>query len=146
MSQPEDQKPQNDLVSEIRELGQQLEQMVRTSLDTERAKVIQRDVTNGMREIGTQMQSALKALSENPQVQDLADRGQQAIEQAQQNPVVKDFQEALARGISQLNDQLAAFVSRTTSGTPPAAGSQSINIETDGEANTGSTTRLDDDK
>jgi heparin binding hemagglutinin HbhA len=143
MSQPEDQKPQNDLANELRELGQQLEQFVRTSLDSEKAKEVQRDVTNGIREIGNQVQSAIKAISENPQVQELAERGQQAIEQAQQNPVVKDFQEALARGISQLNDQLAAFVNRTTSGTTPTSSSQSINIETDDDsANTGPTTKL----
>jgi ElaB/YqjD/DUF883 family membrane-anchored ribosome-binding protein len=144
MSQPEEQKPQNDLSKELQELGQQLEQFVRSSLDSDKAKEIQRDLSNGMREIGTQMQSALKAISENPQVQELAERGQQAIEQAQQNPVVKDFQEALARGISQLNDQLAAFVSRTSSGTtPPASSSQSINIETDDDSgNTGPTTKL----
>jgi heparin binding hemagglutinin HbhA len=144
MSQPEEQKPQNDLSKELQELGQQLEQFVRSSLDSDKAKEIQRDLSNGMREIGTQMQSALKAISENPQVQELAERGQQALEQAQQNPVVKDFQEALARGISQLNDQLAAFVNRTSSGSSPSASnSQSINIETDDDTgNTGPTTKL----
>jgi heparin binding hemagglutinin HbhA len=144
MTQPDGQKPQNDLANELRELGQQIEQLVRSSIDSDRAKEVQRDITNGMVEIGTQMQSALKAIADNPQVQQLAERGQQAIEQAQQNPAIKDFQEALARGISQLNDQLSAFVSRTTNPPPAGPSSQPINIETDSEPNTGPTTRLDD--
>ncbi len=144
MTQPEGQKPQNDLASELRELGQQIEQLIRSSIDSDRAKDVQRDITNGMVEIGTQVQSALKAIGDSPHVQQFAERGQQALEQAQQSPAIKDFQEALSRGIAQLNDQLSAFVSRTTSPPPAGPSSQSINIENDSEPNTGSTTRLDD--
>jgi paraquat-inducible protein B len=137
MSQPEDnnsgQHQQPDLSSELRELGQQLEQTVRTAIESERAKQIQKDIASGMKEIGTQMQSALKAIQEDERLRNLAERGQQAINQAQHSQAAKDFQEALTRGISQLNDQLAAFVTRLQS----SSGSS---------ATTGETTRLDDDK
>lgn len=143
MSQPEDtnsnqsQPHQADLGNELRELGQQIEQAVRSALESERAHQLQKDIMLGMREIGVQVQSALKAIQEDDRVRNLAERGQQAISQAQQSQSAKDFQEALTRGISQLNDQLSAFVTRLQ--TPPEATPPT----------TGETTRLDiedDDK
>jgi hypothetical protein len=137
MSQPEDQQntpppPQSDLASELRELGQQIEQTVRGALESDRARQLQNDISAGMKEIGGQVQSALKAIQEDERLKKLAERGQQAVNQAQQSQVAQDFQEALTRGIAQLNDQLAAFATRLrTSETPPT---------------TGETTRLDDDK
>lgn len=139
MSQPEEnngeQQPQADLANELRELGQQIEHAVRSALESERARQLQKDIAAGMKEIGTQVQSALKAIQEDERVRNLAERGQQAINQAQHSPASKDFQEALTRGISQLNDQLSAFVTRLES-----------SIHSGGAATTGETTRLDDDK
>jgi DNA replication protein DnaD len=139
MSQPENQpqQPQNDLASELRELGQQLENSVRSALQSEKARQIQHDVAIGMQEIGSQVQSALKSIQENPKIQQLIDRGEQTLSQAQQSHLAQDFQESLARGISQLNAQLSAFIARTRADGPPATGGSS-----DAPA-TGETERLD---
>jgi FtsZ-binding cell division protein ZapB len=102
-------------------------------MDSDRARQLQSDIVSGMKEIGTQMQSALKAIQEDDRLRTLAERGQQAISQAQESQTAKDFQEALTRGISQLNDQMAAFVSRLQSSSGDSA-------------TTGATTKLDDDK
>lgn len=141
MSQPENQpnQPQGDLASELRELGQQLEAAVRAALTSEKARQVQQDVSAGLREIGSQLQNALKAIQENPRVQEVVERGEQAVNQAvnqaQQSQAAKDFQEALARGIAQLNEQLAAFAANlrqgSQGGSPP------------NEPATGETTRLD---
>ncbi|MBP1467569.1 hypothetical protein EYB53_017785 [Candidatus Chloroploca sp. M-50] len=141
MSQPDDQpnqsdpsnQPQGDLANELRELGQQLENAVRNAMENEKAKQIQKDLSAGLREIGTQLQSAVESLKENPHIQELVEKSEQAVNQAQQSKVTQDFQETLARGIAQLNDQLAAFVTRIRSEQdPPASGPA-----------TGETTRLD---
>lgn len=143
MSQPENetnqpQQPHSDLGSELRELGQQLETAVRSAIQSDKAKQVQQDVASGMKEIGTQIQAAFKAIQENPRVQQLVERGEQALGQAQQSKAAQDFQETLARGIAQLNDQLAAFVTRmrqpdaSAPAAPPPA--------------TGETTRLDPDE
>lgn len=143
MSQPDDQpnqsdpsnQPQGDLANELRELGQQLENAVRNAMENEKAKQIQKDLSAGLREIGTQLQSAVESLKENPHIQELVEKSEQAVNQAQQSKVTQDFQETLARGIAQLNDQLAAFVARIRSEQdPPESGPV-----------TGETTRLDPD-
>ncbi|MEI6778131.1 MAG: hypothetical protein WCK70_14625 [Chloroflexales bacterium] len=137
MSQPEDKdstnQPHSDIAGELRELGQQIEQAVRSALETERAQQLQRDIAAGMKEIGTQMQSALRSIQEDERIKSLAERGQQAISQAQQSQSAKDFQEAFTRGISQLNDQMAAFVTR-------------LQHPSDDSPTTGETTPLDKDK
>ena len=148
MSQPEDQQdqsqqsqpPQVDLGTELRELGQQIEQAVRSALESDRAKQMQADISAGMKEIGAQLQTTVKAIQENPQVQQLVQRGEQAVGQAQQSKVAQDFQETLIRGVALLNEQLANFVTRlhqSEGSAPPAA---------DESPTTGETTRLDPDQ
>lgn len=139
--------PQVDLANELRELGSQIEQAVRSALASEQARNIQRDISAGMREIGAQMQNALNSIKEDPRVANLAERGQQAISQARENQSIKDFQDSLARGVSQLNEQLSSFVTRLQSQVDPQAtnSAQRVPIEHD-EPTTGETTRLDPDK
>lgn len=146
MSQPDDQQkppqpPQSDLAEELRELGHQIEQTIRSALESDRARQLQNDVASGMREIGAQLQNAMKAIQENPQVKELIQRGEQAVSQAQQSKVAHDFQETLARGVAMLNEQLAGFVSRmrTSAEAPPPP-------PPDESAATGETTRLDPDE
>lgn len=141
MTTPENQPNQgpqhsSDLGAELRELGQQIEQAIRGALASDRARQLQNDVASGLKEIGTQVQHAVKAIQEDPRVQELADKGQQTVAKARESKAAQDLQESLARGIAQLNDQLAGFVAR-------------LRAESDGSAadttppTTGETTRLD---
>ncbi len=145
--------PQGDLASELRELGQQLETAVRNALQSDKARQVQQDMAAGMQEIGTQMKSALKAIQENPSLQQFVERSEQAVSQAQQSKATHDFQEALARGVAQLNDQLANFITNLSQNTsaqepqqaPPAEPQQAPPAEEPPPA-TGETTRLDPDE
>jgi hypothetical protein len=149
---PQNQEPEEnrrDLSIELRELGQQLEQAMRSMIASDQAHRLQRDINNGMQEIGTQLKLAMNAIRESPQIQNLAERGQQTVNQVNESPAVKDFQESLTRGVSQLNEQLSAFIARNrgeeVGSKPPPQGAQSVQIEND-EPSTGPTTRLDEDK
>lgn len=146
MTTPENQPNQGpqssgDLGSELRELGQQIEQAIRGALASDRARQLQADVASGLKEIGAQVQHAVKAIQEDPRVQELADKGQQTVAKARESKAAQDLQDSLARGIAQLNDQLTGFVTR-------------LRAESDGSApdattpppTTGETTRLDPDK
>jgi hypothetical protein len=104
---------QPDLFGELQNLGRQLEQTVRGILEHERVRSFQRDFFSGMQEFLTQTQSAVKTFQENEQVKEWSERGQQAFNQARENDSVKDFQQTVARGMSHLNEQLAAFSQRT---------------------------------
>jgi heparin binding hemagglutinin HbhA len=135
-----------DLAVELREMGQQLEAAFRAALESERAKQLQRDLVGGMRELSTQIQSALKSLQTNPRVQQAEERGRQVIAQARESKVAQDLQETIVSGMGQLNDQLRKLVDRLESDRSAQSSSsttQQVPIEHDSA--TGETTRLDDE-
>ncbi len=146
--QPQETPQQAELSKELRELGQQLEQAFRGVVESENAKKLQRDFVSGLREIGSQMQTGLGSLKENPRVQNLTERGQQVVNQAQESQASRDFQESLARGVAFLREQIASFNERQKTGAVvPTGDMQSVTIEHEEETPaTGETTRLEPDK
>lgn len=153
MSEQPGQRPQStDLAAELRELGQQIEQTVRTALQSDQARAVKDNLSAGMQEIGKQVQVAIRTLQENPKVQEMAERGQRAVEQAQHSQAIKDFQDSLATGIAQLNERLSAFVDRMEQRTGSSSTTQNVPVEdestpvdTSYPPATGPTTRLDDE-
>jgi hypothetical protein len=130
--------PQPDLAAELRELGDQLQEAARSALNSDPAKTIQRDISVGMNEIVKQIQTALKSVQTNPNMQNLTERGQHAVSQVQESQVVRDFQESLLQGVSKLNEQLGFFIKRMQSETKDTAetaspASQNIPVEEDSD-------------
>ena len=145
-NQPGQGPGKDDLVGELREMGQQLEAAFRAALESERTKQLQRDMASGMREVSHQIQSALKSLQTNPRVQQAEERGRQMLSQARESKVAHDLQETIVGGIGQLNDQLRKLVERLENdraGQGGGSGTQQVPIEQ--EPATGDTTRLQDE-
>jgi hypothetical protein len=146
--QPNQDKDSADLLNELREMGQQLESALRTAIESDRAKQLQKDIAGGVRELAAQVQSAVKSLQSDPRVQQAEERGRQAVEQARESKVVQDIQETIVSGLSSLNAQLRKVVERieTEANRPASSGptTQNVPVERDPDASTGETTRLDD--
>lgn len=143
---PGQDKDSSDLLKELREMGQQLETAFRTAVESERAKQLQQDIVGGVRELATQVQSAVKSLQDNPRVQQAEQRGRQAVEQARDSKVVQDIQETIITGLAQLNSQLRKVVERIDNevNKPSGPTTQNVPVEHEPPASTGETTRLDD--
>jgi hypothetical protein len=122
---------QTDLNQELRQLGSQLERAVRGVFSSDPARNFQRDISSSMHEINEQFQSALKSINENPDIQKLSNQGQQVVDQFQEITVVQEFQKALAKGVSQLNQQIDTFITNMQSEKEPnpATTPQKIKIE-----------------
>lgn len=146
-NQPQDNDTRNaanDLASELREMGQQLEAAFRAAIESEQAKQLQRDLVGGVHEMSTQIKNTLQSLQNNPRIQQAEERGRQMFSQARESKAVHDLQETIVNGIAQLNNQLRKLVDRLETdapATPNAA--QDVPIER--EPATGETTRLDND-
>lgn len=132
-----------DLVAELREMGQQLEAAFRAAIESDRAKQLQRDIAGGIRELTTQLKSAAQKVEGSPRVQRVEERGRQVVDQARQSDVLQKAQEAVATGLSQINDQLRKLVERIEQDQPAEAQQQQVPVEHETPA-TGETTRLDD--
>jgi heparin binding hemagglutinin HbhA len=135
-----------DLVKELREMGQQLEAAFRAAIESERAKQLQKDIAGGVRELTSQIQSAVKSVQTDPRFQKAEERGKQAFEQARESKVVNDIQETIVSGLAALNLQLRKVVERIDAETnrPASAPTQNVPVDHEPPA-TGETTRLNDD-
>src|SRR6476469_9748315 len=94
----------DDLLSELREMGQQLETAFRAAIQSDRAKQLQKDLAGGVREITEQLKTAAKTVQSDSRFQQAEERGRQAVAQARESKVVQDIQEPLVSGIAQLNE------------------------------------------
>ncbi|HNP73451.1 MAG TPA: hypothetical protein PKK15_20220 [Kouleothrix sp.] len=130
----------SDLLKELREMGQQLEAAFRAAIESDRAKQLQKDIVGGVRELSTQVQSAVKSLQNDPRFQQAEERGRKAVEQARESKVVQDIQETIVSGLAQLNTQLRKVVDRIDA---EAAGHTAAPSQSTPPA-TGETTRLDE--
>jgi heparin binding hemagglutinin HbhA len=138
-------EPEKDVVSELqnelREMGKQLEAAFRTTIESEQAKKIQADLAAGVRELSSQVRTAVQNASNDPRVQEAEERGRQAFNQARESKVVQDMQELLISGISQINTQLRNLVDRMEQSAKPGQTTQHVPVEQ--EPKTGETTKLD---
>ena len=141
--------PAAELQNELREMGRQLEAAFRTTLESDKAKRVQADLTAGVREITKQVRIAVENAQTNPQVQEVEQRGREVIKQASENKLVQDVQDMVLTGVAQLNVQLRKLVERMEAEVEQARShTQShqvpIDHEPDTGASTGETTRLND--
>jgi hypothetical protein len=137
----------DDLMKELREMGQQLEAAFRAAIESERAKQLQKDIAGGVRELTAQIQSAVKSVQTDPRIQKAEERGKQALEQARESKVVNDIQETIVSGLAALNVQLRKVVERidAEANKPASTPTQNVPVDHESPAATGETTRLDDD-
>lgn len=135
-----------DLKEELREMGQQLERAFRAVVESERAKQLQKDVAAGVREVTTQLRSAVDTMQQDPRVQQAESRGREALNQVQATKLGSDLQDAFVTGLSSLNAQLRKLVERIeqeANAAPPASTpTTQVPIEHEPPA-TGPTSKLD---
>ncbi|MEN9936365.1 MAG: hypothetical protein RLZZ387_2944 [Chloroflexota bacterium] len=136
-----------DLKEELREMGQQLERAFRAVVESERTKQLQRDVATGVREVTSQLRSAIDSMQQDPRVQQAETRGREAVSNIRETKLAHDLQDTFVTGLSSLNAQLRKLVERIEQETsaPPAAStpSQQVPIDHDPPA-TGETRKLDE--
>jgi SMC interacting uncharacterized protein involved in chromosome segregation len=141
---PEREQP--DLKEELQEMGQQLERAFRAVVESERAKQLQKDVASGVREVTTQLRSAVDNLQQDPRVQQAENRGREALNTARETKLGHDIQDAFVTGLATLNAQLRKLVERIEQETGDRAvgtPSQQVPIEQE-PPTTGETRRLDE--
>jgi hypothetical protein len=137
----------DDLMHELREMGQQLEAAFRAAIQSERAKQLQKDLAGGVHEITAQLKTAVKTVQEDTRFQQAEEAGRRAVAQARESKVMQDIQETVVSGLAQLNEQLRKVVERIQAESQAPAGAptaQNVPVD-DQSAATGETTRLKDE-
>jgi len=141
--QPEPEKESPDLLSELREVGQQIEAAFRAFVESDRARQMQTDVARSVREVASVMRDAAQKLQADPRIQQAEERGRQAIDRARESQAFHDLQEALVNGLSHLNVQLRKLVEKLEADRVASSNPPTEHIPVDQEPATGETTKLD---
>jgi hypothetical protein len=123
----------NELVTELQQLGQQLESTFRAFVAGP-GQTIKREVSDALQEMGTQVQRAVSAIQARPETAGIEQKARRAIQQVGEKPIVREVEETLVSGVQQINLQLRKLVERLetqeSSATPsPSATTQRLMIE-----------------
>jgi hypothetical protein len=145
-NRPTSERETPDLTEELRDLGQQIERAFRAVVESERAKQLQKDVASGVREVTTQLRSAVDSLQKDPRVQQAENRGREAFTNVKDSKIGQDIQDAFVTGLASLNTQLRNLVERIEQeANKPASSTPSQQVPIDQEPPaTGETRKLDE--
>lgn len=131
-----------ELVTELQQLGQQLETTFRAFLSGP-GQTIRREVSEAFEELGTQVQRAVSAIQQRPAAAELEEKARRAIQQVGEKPIVREVEETLVSGIQQVNLQLRKLVDRIEGSAgqapqPQGSNTQRLVIEDESGTATGS--------
>lgn len=100
MSAPEPQPV--DLAQELRELGEQIKKALLVARDHPQTKEFERQVTQAMRDLGAEIDRALKS---DP-IKQASDQVKQTAHSVKESGAVDDIAAGIAKGVRALNDQI----------------------------------------
>jgi hypothetical protein len=133
-----------DVMAEFQALGQQLLATGRAIVEGP-GKTFQREVSNALRELGSQLQQTVKTVQERPETSEFQEKARKAAQQIQEAPILREIEETIVGGLQHMKQQLQRLAERVeTQGgeaqdQPPAAESsvQHLHIERDEGASDG---------
>ncbi len=102
----------NEIVDELKELGNQLQALMRTAATSERSKELQQEITKGVQEITRQVEIATRQARESQTAKELGAQAQKVMQSPQMDRAVQEVRVGLLRGLQELNDQLRKVVVR----------------------------------
>lgn len=144
------QASRSEMVSELQELGRQLESTFRAFVAGP-GQTIRREIGESLQELGSQVQRAVGAIQERPEAADLEQKARNVANQVRESSVVAEVQETLVSGLQQLNQQLKRLSERLEQQSSAPADqadhapvTQRLTIETETPSSDIPTTKLDD--
>ena len=100
-----------DVMAEFQALGQQLLATGRAIVEGP-GKTFQREVSNALRELGSQLQQTVKTVQEMPETNDLQERARKAAQHIQERPIVREIEETIVGGLQHIKQQLQKLSER----------------------------------
>jgi len=113
-----------EIVDELKELGRQLQALIRTAAQSDTTKELEQEISKGIHEVSHQVDTALKQVRDTRAAKDLGTQVQKVVESPQVAEVAQEIRTGLVRGLQELNAQLRKVAARAEeetegSGEPP---------------------------
>ncbi len=121
MSEPK--RDEMELAQELRELGRQLQQMVRVAREHPQTREVEHRVAQAVGELSQQIDRALHTAREDERIKQAGSQVKQTTDAFKESHAAEDIQRGLAKGLRVLNEQIARAIAEAEkpSSTPPSA-------------------------
>lgn len=106
----EEKKPGGQIVDEINALGEQLTTAVRALWDSEDARKVRQEISDGFVELGQQIDEAVQKAKESEAAKEFETRVKKTVDKARESDVAGQVQEGLLSGLRQLNEELSKWL------------------------------------
>jgi exonuclease VII large subunit len=103
-----------DVMAEFQALGQQLLATGRAIVEGP-GKTFQREVSNALRELGSQLQQTVKTVQQRPETSEFQEKARKAAQQIQEAPILREIEETLVGGLQHIKQQLQRLSERVES-------------------------------
>jgi hypothetical protein len=97
---------------ELKKLGQQLAQAVRSAAESEEMRKLRQELSEGLDEVRVELQEAFDQARESEEVARLRQQAERAVESIQTGEAQREIRQELAYTLQTLNEQLAGWLER----------------------------------
>lgn len=120
MSEPK--RDEMELAQELRELGKQLQQMVRVAREHPQTREFEHRVAQAVGELSQQIDRAMRTAREDERLKQAGSQVKQTADALRESRAAEDIQRGLAKGLRVLNEQIARAIAdadKPSSAPPP---------------------------
>lgn len=121
----EEQKPESQVVDELRSLSNQLVTAVKALWDSEESRKLRREIGDGFVELGQQIDEAVKSAQDSEAAKEFKEQVKDTMDKARESDVAGEMERNLVSGLQKLNAELSKFVDSLGSAKTPSARAES---------------------
>jgi heparin binding hemagglutinin HbhA len=118
----EEKRTESDLAVELRELGKQLGQALRSAWESEQRQQLEKEIGEGLKDLGKQVDQAMATAKASPHTEKVKKQVDRVVETARQSEAVHEMREGLTSGLRELNEELRKLVEKIQQKQSPSAG------------------------
>jgi hypothetical protein len=112
---------QVQISDELKKLGQQLAQAVRSAAESEEMRKLGQELSEGLDEVRMELREAFQHARESEEVARLREQAERAVESIQTGEAQKEIRQELAYTLQTLNEQLAGWLEHLQAETAEAS-------------------------
>ena len=122
----EEEKPTNDILSELESLGQQLTTALKTLWESEESRKLRQDLRQGFVQLGQELDEAVKTAQDSEAAKQFGEQVKDTVEKARQSDIAGQVEQGVTTGLRKMNEELSKIIASleddTGDDTPPQAG------------------------
>ena len=117
----EEQKPSGDILKELKTFGEQLGTAVKALWESEESRNLRKEIVEGMTEVSTQIESALKSAQESEAAKQFGAQVKETVDKARESDIAGKLHQSLVGGLRDVNAELSKVLDTWEANRPAEA-------------------------